>query len=262
MINFYIFVNFAKKPYRIFRRILNLINKKLKLFYKKQIKYRGYNPPFGIYGEGMPHFANLIKKHTTLKVRNIFEIGANFGQDADSLMKAFNLTADQIYVFEAHPELYQAIKKIHKFNAYNYAVFNEEKNMTFNIVPMNFHNNGISSIYNLPEAYKTKEVVLKSIRMDNFMREYAIEKIDFLKLDVEGASYEVLEGFGNRLRDVNSMHIEAEHGPSHFHGATKYFDVIEELLKNNGFEMLYFRRDDNSIQSDSFWVQKNILINR
>ena len=94
-----------------------------------RLKYIGYRlPAFG----GMKQFAAWIKKYSVLEVKNIFEIGANFAQDADYLRSAFKLSAKDVYVFEAHPDLYSAIKKIHKFNAFNYAVFNEEKDMPFN----------------------------------------------------------------------------------------------------------------------------------
>jgi hypothetical protein len=32
-----------------------------------------------------------------------------------------------------------------------------------------------------------------------------------LKIDVEGATYAVLEGFGERIKDINAVHLEAEH---------------------------------------------------
>jgi FkbM family methyltransferase len=225
------------------------------LLYKKFIKYRGYNSAG--YGLAIKEFAEWVKSNTSIEIKNIFEIGANFGQDADALMEAFKLQPNDVYVFEAHPEIYDAITKIHKFNAYNYAVFNEEKDMSFNIAPLKTANNtGISSVFKLPDSVGTKNVEIKSIRMDNFMEKNNISTVDFLKLDVEGASYEVLEGFGERLKDVKVMHIEAEHGEFVFGGSDKYFDDISKLLKDNGFEMVYFKR--NWMQSDSFWVKKEL----
>jgi hypothetical protein len=103
-------------------------------------KYKGYNVVRS--AEGMRPFADWIIHWSKLKVRNIFEIGANFAQDADFLRQVFKVPPEQVYVFEAHPEIYQAVTKIHRFNAYNYAVFNEEKEMTFNIVPLNSKNTG------------------------------------------------------------------------------------------------------------------------
>lgn len=43
------------------------------------------------------------------------------------------------------------------------------------------------------------------------MNQNNVSRIDFLKLDVEGASWEVLDGFGDRIKDIGALHIEAEH---------------------------------------------------
>lgn len=206
-------------------------------------------------------FVDWINNWSKLKISNVFEIGANFAQDADFLMKKFNLKPDDIYVFEAHPDIYKAITKIHAFHAYNNAVYNEEKEMTFNIIPLHSTNTGISSLYKKYSAnnkrIETKEVVINSIRMDNFMKTNHIDKIDFLKLDVEGVNYEVLEGFGERIVDINCMHIEAEHIRDFYDGNVKLFEDIACLLIKNGFELIYFQR--HSSQSDSFWIRKEFI---
>jgi FkbM family methyltransferase len=209
-------------------------------------------------GDSMSLFPDWIKTWSTLKVANIVEIGANFAQDADFLMRAFKLSPSRVYVFEPHPDIYDAIKTIHKFNAYNYAVYNDEKDMSFNIVPLHSNNTGVSSLYKLTR-FETKEIIVKSIRMDNFMTAHGIDKIDFLKIDVEGAGFEVLESFGTRITDVNAIHIEAEHINNMYNNKIFLFDSISDLLVKNGFDLIYFQRYSN--QSDSFWVQKKFIKN-
>jgi FkbM family methyltransferase len=222
--------------------------------FTKRIKYHGYKP-IG-YGEGMCQFVDWLNKYTTIEVKNIFEIGANFAQDADYLAYRFKINPQNVYVFEAHPELYKAIVKLHKFNAYNYAVFNEEKDIAFNIVPINSGNTGLSSVFELDNKIVSEKVSVKAIRMDNFMNKSNIGMIDFLKLDVEGATYEVLEGFGERIRDIRAMHIEADHIKGTI-ALDKCFEDISKLLVQNDFEMVYFERYIN--QSDSFWIKNGIL---
>jgi len=219
-----------------------------------EFKYYGYKP-WGI-GLGMKLFVDYIKIFTKIDIKNIFEIGANFAQDADYLAYTMRIKPQNVYVFEAHPELYEKIVKIHNFNAYNCAVFNEEKEIDFNIVPINSTNTGLSSMLELKDNIATKKVSVKAIRMDNFLNKNNIETISFLKLDVEGVTYEVLEGFGERIKDIEALHIEAEHGEVIFK-ANKYFDDISELLKRNGFDMVYFYKSYK--QSDSFWVKKEML---
>lgn len=230
-----------------------LVEKSLWIIKRKYFKYNGYKPVG--FGLGMLAFCDWIKQNTTITVENIFEIGANFAQDAEYIMQYFGIPSEQVYVFEPHPDLYAAIKKIHNFNAYDNAVYNTEEEMTFNIVPHNSSNSGVSSLFDLNNDIAYDQVIVKSIRMDHFMNNHKIRKIDFLKLDVEGATYEALEGFGERIVDVQAMHIEAEHG-KHIFNNKKYFNDISELLLSKGFIMVYFNRWQ--MQSDSFWVRPEI----
>jgi hypothetical protein len=69
-------------------------------------KYRGYKPAGGLrLGYKMQRYIDFVKQGTNIIVKNIFEIGANFAQDADYLMEQFGLNPKDVYVFEAHPEI-------------------------------------------------------------------------------------------------------------------------------------------------------------
>jgi len=220
-------------------------------------KYLGYKPAGG-FGYKLLPYVQYVKQGTNIKVRNIFEIGANFAQDADFLMECFGLSPKDVYVFEAHPEIFKAIMKIHSFNAYNNAVYNEEKEIAFNVFPLNYKNTGWSSIHGGEDQNK-KAVVVNAIRMDKFMERNNIDKINFLKIDVEGCSYEVLQGFGNRLVDVDCIQLEAEHGVANFPANWILYDKIEDVLKSNNFELIDFRRNNYMKQSDSFWIKKTCI---
>lgn len=205
--------------------------------------------------ESMKPFAEWVLNYTDLKPQIIFEIGANYGQDAEGLRYYFDLPESNVYCFEAHPDICKEIKKLYNFNVYNSAVYNQEKEMEFNVVDINSSNTGVSSLLSAEYNKDFKKIKLKSIRMDNFMKEHKIDKIDFLKLDVEGCNYEVLEGFGDRLKDVNVIHIEAEH--IEIWKDQKLFDDIKNILSQNGFVMVYFQRYLS--QSDSLWIQKKYI---
>jgi hypothetical protein len=109
-------------------------------------KYRGYKPAGALSSYLLP-YVEYVKKGTSIKVKNVFEIGANFAQDADFLMECFGLQPKNVYVFEAHPDIFKAINEIHSFNAYNNAVYNAEKEITFNIFPLDYKDTGWSSIH-------------------------------------------------------------------------------------------------------------------
>ena len=240
-------------PYGFIKKILPRI--KYKSLSRR--KYKGYKPGGGGITDKMLQYFNFVKNGTNIKVKNVFEIGANFAQDADFLRELFTLTPRDVYVFEAHPDIFKAITQIHSFNAYNNAVYNENKKIPFYIFPLGYKDPGQSSIHKI--WTDTKEIQVQAIRMDDFMEAHGVGKIDFLKIDVEGVTYEVLEGFGKRLKDVNCVQLEAEHGENNVPGNWVLYDKIEDILKQHGFELIFFERNNGMLQSDSFWVQKGCI---
>jgi len=100
----------------------------------------------------------------------------------------------------------------------------------------------LDNTYNMDD--RLLKVNVEAIRMDDFMKENNIESIYFLKLDVEGAS----EGFGDRIKDIKSLHFEAEHKP--IWANQRLYSDISDLLVLNGFEQIYYRKAFS--QSDSF----------
>lgn len=208
----------------------------------------------------MHYFANFIYTRTTIVPKNVFEIGANYAQDAEGARYYFGLSDEDVWVFEAHPQFCYEIRKMYNFRCFNYAVFNKNQKMSFNAVDITKVPSkdfvGMSSLYDKDsfDAYALK-IDVDAIRMDDFMNAYNIDTIDFLKLDVEGTNYEVLEGFGDRLKDVKCLHVEAEHIP--IWKSQKLYPDIERLLLENNFVLANFVRIFS--QSDSFWVQKDYL---
>ena len=55
------------------------------------------------------------------------------------------------------------------------------------------------SIYYSKFNHKRK---VSTIRLDDYCSKIGINKIDLLKMDTQGSEPEILEGFGNKLKDV------------------------------------------------------------
>jgi len=66
------------------------------------------------------------------------------------------------------------------------------------------------------------------------LRDYLAEPVDFLKMNIEGAEYEVLADSEDRLRQVREMIIEYHHLP----GLSRTLHEILVLLHRQGFEYL------------------------
>ena len=98
--------------------------------------------------------------------------------------------------------------------------------------------------------------------VETFCNENNINKIDILKLDVEGCSYEVLKGFGEVLKTVKIMHIETEDVDKS--ASRPFFEgqvldpQVADYLKSQGFrcvkKSLCFKSAGRS-QWDSVWVR-------
>lgn len=221
---------------------------------KRLKKYRGYR--IASTGDDMYKYIDWTKAYTNAVIKNVFEIGANYAQDAEVLAEGFDVAPENVYVFEAHPQICDAIRKIHpKYNCFNKAVFNENKQMTFNLCDIDSVNSGVSSLYASKKFQYEKEYPIEAIRMDTFLNNHNIDNIGFCKIDVEGCDYEVLEGFGTLLKNVVVVQVEGEHVEC-WEGEHLYFD-IESILKKNGFELLLFERHLD--QSDSLWVNKKYV---
>jgi FkbM family methyltransferase len=210
-------------------------------------------------GESMEPFIKWLGDYSTLKPSNVFEIGANLAQDAEFLRKGFGLSPKDVWVFEPHPDLFKIIQKSYKFKSYDYAVLDKDAEIVINAIdPKKNSNSGISSVrkHNDVPSNHFRPVKVKAIRMDTFIKKYQVESIDFLKLDVEGCNFEVLEGFGKELDIIKSMHIEAEHH-EHWAGERLWEDIRTKLEPH--FEMVFFER--HFTQSDSFWIKKELIKN-
>jgi len=60
---------------------------------------------------------------------------------------------------------------------------------------------------------------------------------DVVKIDVEGKSYEVLEGFGKYLQDVKILHVETE--IKDIYGNQKIKDDIVKFMGDKGFKVVH-----------------------
>lgn len=213
-------------------------------------------------GRTMALYADLVEKFCTFKPSNVFEIGANYAQDAEYLRKRFGLNESDIYVFEPHCDIIRAIREIYKFNSYDVAISNYNGKAIFHAIDIEnneYENSGISSLKKglTTDSRNFSDVEVAVTRMDDFMLQNNIEAIDFLKIDVEGANYEVLEGFGDELSKVKSIQVEGEYR-QYWEGQKLYWD-IEELLKRHDFELVHFLLSADGVQSDSFWIQKRYI---
>jgi len=74
----------------------------------------------------------------------------------------------------------------------------------------------------------------RAIPLDDLLKKLNIKRVDFIKMDIEGAELFALDGMRETLKNVKGVSIAAYH-PTDNKGAKSYPQVIE-FLKSQGFE--------------------------
>jgi FkbM family methyltransferase len=148
-----------------------------------------------------PHKIKILlsgKSFSPNSVKNgdtIFDIGANIGWYTNHLSK--KLPKSQIYSFEPIPETFSQLK--------NNTIINDSKNVILNnialsakIETLSFYYSptvtGASSTRNITDNLNMFRLECNANTIDNYMSQNNIEKLDFVKCDVEGAEYFVFQG--------------------------------------------------------------------
>ncbi len=201
----------------------------------------------------MPEFIDIVRNHTD-KVDIIFEVGALDAKD--SLLFKQSFPDANVYAFEGLPENYEMyMKDLENIYTFNKVVFNYDGKTIFHKKEIN----GIHGVFDRGSAYGTETLSVKCYRLDSICRDLNVDHIDMIKIDVEGATYEVLDGMGDILNTVKIMHIETEDHEG-FKGQ-KFDNYVTQFLLDKGFKILKkfpcVENNKGEFQFDSVWIKDN-----
>lgn len=133
-----------------------------------------------------------------LKKESIFiDLGANVGEVSSFINDVYGC---QIYCFEAHPLAYKILRKrfINFKNIFtnNLAVVNDPKKKEIKLYYTRtfFHSKDVrntiaASIYNYSKKFNEYSLI-RTIQIKEILNKY--KKIDCIKIDIEGAEYDIL----------------------------------------------------------------------
>lgn len=154
----------------------------------------------------------IMKKLCRFNPSVIIDAGANTGHYTLHL-KSF-CPESQIYCFEpvqnTFGQLESNLEGLDKVLLVNKGLYHRNGKKTINLYPSHTH----SSVYNIQGIpYDSSGTVeIEMIKGDDFVMQEGIKEIDFLKLDLEGAEYDALEGFKNSLEKGIIKMIQFEYG--------------------------------------------------
>ena len=146
-------------------------------------------------------------------IRVVFDVGANIGDVALKAAKSFP-NAD-IYAFEPVKKTYQALCENTKdygqrIKTHDFGFLNVSDGLDINITSFHGANSILAQSSNYRNIYPQIEEIntekIEVVTLDSFMANSNIDKIDIIKIDVEGVEKEVIEGgmetFKNKVDNV------------------------------------------------------------
>lgn len=178
----------------------------------------------------------------------IFDIGCFKGVFSKNLKK--KLKNSRFYLFDANENLKaENFTDLENYKFFPYAVYDAEGEKDY------FYNNffpssGSSIDSNLKNDFMwkfTRKIItlkifgkfeikkIKTIILNNFVKENSINQIDVLKIDVEGSELNVLHGADEILKKTKCILIEISDTKKNF---LEKYNLIIDFLKKNNFKLI------------------------
>lgn len=250
-------------------------------FIKKIISLSGYELR-GIKPKVAHNDYNAIHKFLISEVLKceepvIFDVGANDGESIERFKKIFSKS--KIYSFEPDDNAFQRLKKNYynkeNIEIFDFGISNRDGNQQF----YSYDHDKISSLMRLDansKLFKSRKIAknsgedfeklkdIKILKLDSFVKDKNIPRINILKIDVQGYEPEVIEGakylIENNKIDIIEMEIILGYGYSK---SISFYDIEKNFSKQE-YKLAAINYDSNIIsysnyQIDVIYVSKMIF---
>ena len=162
----------------------------------------------------------------------VIDVGAHIG--LFTIYASQFCTNGKIYSFEPVPENYELLLENIKLNNLDYVTtFNQAISNSNEPIKL-FLNNDESGHSMFSKS--SKSIIIDSISLQKFFDKNKIERCDFLKLDCEGAEYEIIKNLPlEYFQKIDKLVIEYHMADSH----PEFLIEFKEILSQQNFKIDY-----------------------
>ena len=167
----------------------------------------------------------------------VVDIGANIGLHTLNMARIVGNTG-QVFAFEPDPSNFEILKKNVKINNYKNIIL-EQKAVgdKHGRVTLYQSDNPINHRIFPQTERATNQVQVELTNLDNYFDSDMIDKINFIKIDVEGMEFGVLKGMKNILKNNKKIKILFEFVPKDTIEAGFIPIELLDYLTSNGFKL-------------------------
>jgi FkbM family methyltransferase len=207
-------------------------------------------------GDFLPgHEEHILARFDPKEGDTVIDIGAHIGRYTITSSKQVG-DSGKVVAIEADPDNFQLLKRNIALNnltnvlPLNYAVFSTRTRIKL-------YQQSASAKYNslmLTRATKSEKYVeVEADTLDSILELNAVNQVNWIKIDVEGAEFEVLKGSTKTLSNENvSLFIEI-----HNIEDPRHYDNVVDFLKYHNYEITFEQRYEDSGESHVIFRKNN-----
>jgi FkbM family methyltransferase len=200
-----------------------------------------------------------------MNIQTVLDVGANIGEFSAIAASLFPMA--KIYAFEPITDCVKSIKKkqIPNLTIYQNALGNHNGDTKFYISSWNPSSSlkKMSELHkqNWPHTAENISTTVKARRLDSFETELNLKQEILIKVDIQGAEIEFIDGANNTLSKAKVIIIEA--GYVQLYEDEGMFDGVYKRLKELGFsfrgvlKQSQSKTDDSYLQADFVFIKGN-----
>jgi len=225
----------GKLAYRIYpHEFLVEISPGVKM--KLRLKYRG-DIDIWVYMRGLAHYSAQVFVNYLKEGMTVFDIGANVGYYTLLIAQKVGSTG-KVYAFEPIPETFARLQENIALNGFTNivavpaAVTDRDCTVRMSV------EDSASSIF---RASSANSIEVPTISLDSFVGQHRIERVDAIKMDVEGAELLVLRGADQVIRRYKPI-IMTEINPALLKSAGTTAEELFKAIIDYGYDSYVIRR--------------------